>query len=131
MGCLAVESPGLSALRRPLQDSDDSQSLRRKPSQRGDDFAALRRRSLAEGYLKSDLSVILDLTFKGNASAVGIGRDEHNLVSRDLPVFVLNFHALDARDREHWDQEMVFVVNVESVEGQEYRRPLPRNISRD
>ncbi len=102
---------------RSLQDSNDLANLRVEAKQRRDDLLTLRQCSLSERYLESELSVVLDLTVQGNSRSVGAGTNQHYGVSGNLPIFMLQFHALNPNDREHRDQEVVFVVNVESVKG--------------
>jgi hypothetical protein len=113
-----------AGLLHPLQDSDDFQGLGGESLQRRDDLEALRGCTLAERYLKSDLSVILELGLKGNRLPVSIGRrKKRNVESVNASIFVLKFHAFDACDGEHWNEEMVLVVNVEIAEGEKIAVP--------
>lgn len=107
----------------PLEQPHDSLCFPCKALKGRNNVEILKRHSLAESYLKSDLSVILDLAVQGYSSSVGIGRDQHDFVSVNRPAFVLHFHALDTRDREHWNQEFVFILNVECVKGEKIAVP--------
>lgn len=102
-----------------LEHCDDYERLRREAAERRQYLEALNRCSLAERYVKYDLSVILDLCIKRDDLLERIEpMRESDIELVSSPVWVLEFHALDTADREHWDQEMVFVVNIELVNGQ-------------
>lgn len=119
----AVSFGSVVGLGLSLQGFYDSLNLPREALKGRDHFEIFERCSLSESYLKSDLSVVLDLAIQGHPSPVEIGSDEHDGVSVDRPVFMLQFHSLDSGDRKHWNQEMMFVVNVEIVEGENIAVP--------
>ena len=99
------------------QGSNDPESLSRKSEQCRNDFDVMGRCSLPERYLNSDLSVILKLASKGNSRSVDVGSSDRDCEVVNRPVFVLQFDAIDAHDGEYRNQEMVFIVNVEVVDG--------------
>lgn len=101
----------------PLQDSDDAIGFSGKAKQRRDHLFALQEISLAERYAESRLSVMLDLCLKGNHLPVKVGAYQSDVQSLNSPVFMLEFHAIKRSDREHWNQETVFIVDVEFMEG--------------
>jgi len=101
----------------PLQGANDCQNLGRESLQSGNDFDVLQRCSIAEGYAENRLSVILDLGPKGDLPPVGIRSGKGNGEIGSQPVFVLQFDAVNPDDGEHRNQEIVFVVNVEIMQG--------------
>lgn len=101
----------------PLQDSDDAIDFGSNAKQSLNHLFTLQGISLAERYAEARLSVVLDLCPKRNKLPVIVGSRQHNIQPLNFPVFMLEFHAIDSSDREHWDQKMVFVVDVELVEG--------------
>jgi len=106
-----------------LQEFNDCLAFSRESLESRDYFEILKRCSLAKRYLESDLSVILELCPKGNSLAVVVGARKNNVIAVDTAIFVMEFHALDADCCEHWDQEMVFVVDVERMDGTYIRVP--------
>jgi hypothetical protein len=100
-----------------LQDFNDPQSLSRKAEQCRNDFEVVGRCSLPERYLKPDLSVILELASKPNSRSINIGSGDNYREVVNRPIFVLQFHAVNANDGKYRNQEMMFVVNVEVVDG--------------
>ena len=112
--CAQVDLP--SILCHSLEDSDEFESLRVEAEKRRDYREIVSRCSLSERYLKSDLSIVLELAVQGHHLPVGIGPGQADGKLGNCSVFVLQFHAIDSSDCEHWDQEAVFVVNVESME---------------
>lgn len=103
----------------PLKRSDNYVDLCRVPAKSRDHFDALQRCSLAELYLKSDLSVILELGMLPERLPVVVGSREHDIVARCAPVFVLQLHAGYSNDGQHGNQQDMFIVNVEIVEGED------------
>jgi len=89
------------------------------PSRKGRDyFLSLESSSLAERYVKSDLSVILELAPKRNDFPVKLPmREKGEIVNVYRPIFVLQFNACDSSYRNRWDEESVFVVDVEAMDG--------------
>src|ERR1700690_3958229 len=93
---------GWRELPQPLQEVDDSEGFFRKTEECRDDFQIVSRCSLSERYLKSDFSVVLQLAVKGNAPSVGVGSGKNNIELLDGPVVILQFHAANPDNREHW-----------------------------
>lgn len=100
-----------------LQSSDNLENLRREAKQRRDDFKALCECSILESYLNGTLSLILDLAPRRDLLAVGANSGKADEQAIDLSAFVLQFQAVNSNDIEHRDQQMVFVVNVQSMDG--------------
>jgi len=100
-----------------LQGFNNSQGLSRKAEQRRNDFEVVSRCSLSERYLKSDLAVIFELAPKRDSRSVDIRSSDGDCEVVYGPIFVLQFHAIDSHDGEYRNQQMVFVVNVEVVDG--------------
>ena len=88
-----------------------------------DYFRIVESCSLAERYLENDLSVILELAPKRHGFPVGVRASENNCIAVNRSVFALQFYALNPSYSKHWDQEMVLVVNVESMDGANIRVP--------
>lgn len=107
----------------PPQEFDNSEGLSREAPKRRHYVNSLQRCSLAEGYLKSDLSVVLKLGLQSNNLSVGIGSCQGDIESVDRSVFVLQFHAANSSYCKHWNEQKMFIVNVESAEGQNI--PIP------
>lgn len=79
---------------------------------------------MAKGYEEGDLSVICELRAKLNGLPVGaVGRDDQNISEQPRPIYVFQFHAHNPRDGEHWNQEMVFVVDVKGMKGENIAVP--------
>ncbi len=102
----------------PLQKVDDPRDLCGDAEECRHYFQVLERCSLAESYLKSDLSVVLELCPKGNVLPVVIGPCNSNVEAVNTSIFILQFHAANSYDREHGNEEMMFVVDVEGVESE-------------
>lgn len=101
----------------PLHDSDKPGDLHGEAVEGRDYLSALQRISLAERYIESKLSVALELCPKRDSLLKVVRSRKLNVQSVNAPVFILQFHALKRGDSDHWNQEMVFVANVELVEG--------------
>jgi hypothetical protein len=68
--------------------------------------------------------VICELRAKLNGLPVGaFGRDDQNIGEQSRPIYIFQFHAHNPRDGEHWDQEMVFIVNVKGMKGENIAVP--------
>ena len=94
------------------------------PRKSGEYFKSFSRCSLAEGYVKLHLSVILELAPKRNNSPVKLPvRKEGEIVNVYRPIFVLQFNACDSSYRNRWDEESVFVVDVEAMDGENIAVP--------
>lgn len=100
-----------------LEGSNDTQSLSRKADQCRNDFEIVSRCSLSERYLKSDLSVILELASKHNSRSIDVRSGDGYCEMVNRPIWVLQLDAINSHDGEDRDQEMMFVVNVEVVDG--------------
>jgi hypothetical protein len=110
---------GFSALSHSLNGSDDLIDLPRPALESRDYLDIIERCSLAERYLESNLSVVLELGLNGrNSLPVKVGPRQNDVKAVNRPVFILHFHAADANDCEHRDQELMFVVDVELAEGE-------------
>ena len=44
-------------------------------------------------------------------------REEGEIVNVYRPIFVLQFNACDSSYRNRWDEEFMFVVDVEAMDG--------------
>ena len=84
---------------------------------------ALQRCSFAESYAEFNLSVILKLGTKFNDLSVEIRSSNGNIKSINRPVFVLQFNAANPSHRKHGNEEEMFIVNIESAEGQNIHIP--------
>jgi hypothetical protein len=100
------------------QAQHDLFDLRREAVQRRNDFEVFRRCSLAERYVKGQLSVVLELCPKSDGLPVKVGARKRNIEPIDSPIFVLQFQAIDAHDHNRRHEEAVFVVDVEQVQGE-------------
>ena len=101
-----------------LQGSHDARSLPSQTQKREDDFGIVSQYPIAERYADGHLSVVLDVTAKRNGNAVGQQwSSSGERVDIDLPAFILQFQAINRNNVRHWDEQMVFVVNVEIVKG--------------
>lgn len=107
------------SLSHSLQGSHDPLDLPREPLQRGDDFEIVETCCLSKSYMKGSLSVILEFGFQRNALAKTLSSRQDNIKHLDSAVFMLQFNALDSGNRDQWDEELMFIVNVEGVEEQE------------
>jgi len=103
--------------------SDDLKDFSRDAFESGHDLRILNSRSFSEGYVELDFSVLLELRFEGDHLPVDFVFLEENIEAVKRPVFILQFQALDSRYRHHWDEEYVFIVDVEIVEGQDIAVP--------
>ncbi len=88
-----------------------------------DYLCALRQYSLSEGHMESNLSVVLECRIFRNPLPVRLIPSKHYDRLVYGSVFVLQFHALDADRRERGDDESVFIVNVEDVNGEKIGIP--------
>src|SRR5437868_4249011 len=100
-----------------LQCSNNLQSLSRKAEQCRNDFEVVSRCSLAERYLKSDLSVILELASKPNSRSIDVRSSDGYGEVVNCPIWVLQLHAINSNNGEDRYQQMMLVVNVEVVDG--------------
>lgn len=90
----------------------------------GDHFEPFNFCSIPERYVKSDLAVILELAPKRNDFPVKLPvRKEGEIVNVYRPIFVLQFNACDSSYRNRWDEESVFVVDVEAMDGENIAVP--------
>src|ERR1700733_11462096 len=90
----------------------------------GTHFESFNSCSIPERYVKSDLSVVLQLAPKRNDAPVKLSvREESKVVSVYRPVFVLQFNAGDSSYGNRWDEESVFVVDVEAMDGKNIAFP--------
>jgi hypothetical protein len=92
-----------------------------KPS--GNYFKSFGGSSLSEGYMKLNLSVILELGLKGNRSSVKLTAGEDDIAAINRPVFILQFDPGNSGNGDRWNEESMFVVDVESVERQNIAVP--------
>jgi hypothetical protein len=112
-----------------LHRSDDARSLPAQARECRDDFGIVSQYPMAEHYADGHLSVILNVTAKRNGNAVGQQRSSSGeCVDIDLPVFILQFQAINRNNGRHWDEQMVFVVNVEIVKGANIAVPVPSSV---
>lgn len=122
-------SEGMAACAIPLPhsllDSHNFQSLRREAFKRRDDFEIVNQCPLAERYANGRLSVALDVTTFGNLQLISKTGIDSGFVGEaiDRPIFILQFHAINLGDAHDWEQEVVFVVNVETVNGPDVAIP--------
>lgn len=107
----------------PSQSPDDAANLRRESNQGRNDLLILQSIPLAERYQESRLSVILDLCSIRHDSSVVTGSRQNNISPLPTPIYILKFQALDGRNGNHWDKGMVFVVNVELMNGENISVP--------
>lgn len=110
-------------LGKPSQEVHDLLNFRGEPLKSENHLLALQRTSLAERYVKSDLSVILELAPKRNDLPVEVGLGKRDEIAVNRPVFVLQFHAINRNHSNHWNQEMVFVAHVEGVKSADINVP--------
>jgi hypothetical protein len=107
-----------------LQLPDNSQHFCGHVEERRYNLLALERGALAKGYKEGDLSVICELRARLNGLPEGaVGRHDQNIGKHPSPIYILQFHAHNPGDGEHWDQEMVFVVNVKGMKGENIAVP--------
>ena len=107
----------LSIGHHPLKSSNDLPRLSVERPQCRNDFESFCDRFAREDYLNGRLSIVLDVTPNRDVNAVSnvsVGRYQ---VVENRPLFVLQFHAVDSDKVNNRDQENMFVVDVESVNG--------------
>lgn len=100
-----------------LESSNDLHGLYVEARKCRDYFETLSGSSLAELYAKNNLTVILKLGSKSDVLSKGIGASNVYIEHIDRPIFVLQFNALDSSNSNHGDEDLVSIVNVESVDG--------------
>jgi hypothetical protein len=122
--CKVYSAATIDLPRHPLNGEYDIPSLVSPLLKSRYNFEALDRASFAERYIENDLSVILDLGLKGDDLGVRIRRREkRDVESTDAPIFMLKFDAFDGRSCNHWDEDDMFIVNVQTVQGENVRVP--------
>lgn len=99
-----------------LQASNDPSDFFGKLHQGSGYFEILSRRSIAERYVKYDLSVVLELGLKTNSFTKRVRPRNGDIENVNGPVFVLQFDAHDPSDGDDRNEELVFVVNVQGVQ---------------
>ena len=99
-----------------LQESRDAQYLGVEPPQCRDDFETFGWNSIPESYLEGRVSIVLELAPKRNLNPLRNGSSQRcKSEAIHLPVFLLQFYAIDRQDIHNWDEQMVLIVNVEPM----------------
>ncbi|MGB0065201.1 MAG: hypothetical protein WBP85_12210 [Terracidiphilus sp.] len=107
-----------------LHSSEDSIDLRGQAKKCRDYIFALQEISLAKLYAESRLSVMLDLCLKRDDFPVRCkAASEDHAPMLNSSIFMLEFYAVERSHCDHRDEQMVFIVNVELMEGQNIAVP--------
>lgn len=81
------------------------------------DFETFCNSFVREDYLNGRLSVILDATTGRDIDAVSDVSLGRNQTVEDATTFILEFHAINLDEVDDWNQEDVFIVQIEGVDG--------------
>ena len=73
--------------------------------------------SRAERHVESDLAVVLELAPKGNNFAIEVRSGEPYFERLSGTILVLQFNAFDACGSDGRNQDSMFIVDVEIVQG--------------
>jgi len=100
-----------------LHDFNNPPGNSGEASKYGNDFESLSRYCISELYLECHVSIVLILASKGDVDSSGMRTCNFTGDALDLPVFLLQFHAIDRQHIEDRNKQLVFVANVERMDG--------------
>lgn len=119
--CTQSETVNLSG-RNPPQSVDDGACLSGRPPERWQNFG-IESWNIPKCYVEGSFSLILDFAIQRDRAAVVLSAQQHNIREDSLSRFMLQFNAHNGSDGDERDQEVVFVVNVESIDKENVRVP--------
>ncbi len=98
-----------------MQKPDDLRDLPRISLEGWDYAKSLRRYSIAEPYLNGRVSVVLEVAIKRNLGAPEAESTQCQGAAIGRPIYVFQFHAINEHEIQDWNEQAMFVVNVEVV----------------
>lgn len=106
-----------SSLFHSSQSADDPRNLPRISLKGWDYTESLGGYSIAELYLNHRVSVVLELAIKRNLNASDSAAAQRQGAAFGRPIYAIQFHAINEHEMQDGNEQAVFVVNVEPMDG--------------